>query len=173
MWHLAPWNGKVVLDLGAGSGFHLPRFHTAAAHVFAVEPHAALRLLAMQRVARLGLERASVLTGSAEQIPLRDHSVDVCHARFAYFFGPGCEPGLREVERVMRPGGVFFVIDNDLRQGTFAHWLQQHPNFSQVRADNIEDFWAAVARIVFAGSINVSAHPRHSLDIPLKTVVQR
>jgi ubiquinone/menaquinone biosynthesis C-methylase UbiE len=78
-----------VLDPGAGSGFHLSRFHAAAAHVFAVEPYAAVRLLAMQRVARMSLERASVLTGSAEQIPLRDQSIDVCHARLAYFFGPG------------------------------------------------------------------------------------
>lgn len=143
MWQLGSWEGKIVLDLGAGTGFHVPRFHTAASHIFAVEPHPISRLLAMQRVSRLGLEKASVLTGSAEQIPLRDHSVDVCHARFAYFFGSGCEPGLREVARVMRPGGTFFVIDNDLRRGTFAQWLQQHPNFSRVHADDIEAFWAA------------------------------
>jgi hypothetical protein len=35
----------------------------------------------MQRVARLGLERGSVLAGSAEQLVLADHMVGVAHAR--------------------------------------------------------------------------------------------
>ncbi|MDP9366574.1 MAG: class I SAM-dependent methyltransferase [Chloroflexota bacterium] len=142
MASIAPWQGKVVLDLGAGTGFHVPRFHALARHVVAVEPHAASRLRAMARVAGLGLERASVVMGSAEAIPLPDASVDVTHARFAYFFGPGCEPGLAELERVMRPGGTAFGIDNDLRTGTFAHWLRQDPNWAGIDPTALESFWA-------------------------------
>ena len=66
MWRIAPWRDEVVLDLGAGTGFHLERFHHQAQQVIAVEPDGRLRLLAMERVARLGLERVSVLAGSAE-----------------------------------------------------------------------------------------------------------
>jgi SAM-dependent methyltransferase len=142
MWAISPWHGKLVLDLGAGTGFHLPRFHERARHVIAVEPHAPSRLRAMARVAALGLERASVMTGSAEQVLLPDHSIDICHARFAYFFAPGCEPGLRELQRVIRPGGTAFVIDNDLRHGTFAAWLQQSPNWQEVDPSEVEQFWA-------------------------------
>ncbi|MBZ0279124.1 MAG: class I SAM-dependent methyltransferase [Anaerolineae bacterium] len=141
MYSIAPWDDKIVLDLGAGTGFHTPRFHEKAAHVFAVEPHAPSRVLAMRRFAALGLERASVVIGSAEQIFLPDQSIDVMHARFAYFWGAGCEAGLSEVARVMRPGGTAFIIDNDLRNGTFAEWLAQIPKFSQ-KADAVETFWA-------------------------------
>ena len=35
------------------------------------------------------------------------------HARWAYFFGPGCEPGLAELDRVVRRGGTALIIDND------------------------------------------------------------
>ena len=139
---IAPWDGKVVLDLGAGTGFHLARFHATAAHVIAVEPHGPSRLRAMARVAALGLERVSVMTGSAERVLLPDASVDVVHARFAYFFAPDCAPGLAELARVIRPGGVAFVVDNDLRHGTFAAWLRRLPEFAQVDADVVERFWS-------------------------------
>lgn len=143
MARIAPWDGRTVVDLGAGTGFHLPRFHETAEQVIAIEPHGLSRLRAMRRVADLGLERASVLMGSAAAIPLRDDSVDLVHARFAYFFGPGCEPGLAELERVIRPGGTAFIIDNDLRSGDFAGWLRRQPEWDAIDPDAIEAFWSA------------------------------
>jgi ubiquinone/menaquinone biosynthesis C-methylase UbiE len=139
---IAPWDGKLVLDLGAGAGFHIARFHETAAHVFAVEPHDHSRSRAMARVAASGLTRTSVMTGSAEQILLPDQSVDMIHARFAYFFAPGCEAGLREVARVLRPGGTAFIIDNDLRSGTFASWARRSPWLRETIPDEVEHFWA-------------------------------
>lgn len=82
---------------------------------------------AMARLAALGLERASVMTSSAERIPLPDACVDVVHARFAYLFAPDCAPGLAELARVIRPGGAAFIIDTDLHSGTFAEWLRRSP----------------------------------------------
>lgn len=91
MQHIASWEDKVVMDVGAGAGYHIDRFHAAAAQVIAVEPDPALRLRMMQRIADRKLERTSVIGASAVDIPLRDHSVDIVHSRFAYFFGPGCD----------------------------------------------------------------------------------
>lgn len=137
---IAAWYGQIVLDLGAGTGFHIPRFQQAE-HVFAVEPHDDSRLLAMQRVTDLALPNVSILKGSAEYIPLRDHSINICHSRFAYFFAPDCLPGLRELKRVMRPGGTAFIIDNDLAEGTFAEWLQQSPYYKKATAPEVAQFW--------------------------------
>lgn len=140
MTRIAPWDGKVVLDLGAGTGFHLDRWHATAAHVVAVEPDPALRLRMVRRIADTRLDRVSVIGASAADLPLRDHSVDIAHARFAYFFGPGCEPGIAELERVIRPGGTAFIVDNDLRGGTFASWV--HTGYpGRDIADEIEAFW--------------------------------
>ncbi len=69
------------------------------------------------------LPGTEVLAGSAEQIPLADASLDVVHARFAYFFPPGTDAGLTEVLRVLRPGGVLVAVDNDYRWGEFARLL--------------------------------------------------
>lgn len=140
---IAPWNSKVVLDLRAGTGFHVARFHQQAQHVIAVEPHGPSRLRAMARAAALGLERVSIMTGSAEQVLLPDASVDIVHSRFAYFFVPDCEPGLTELARIIRPGGTAFIIDNDWRNGTFASWLHRSPWCADMDAEVIETFWAA------------------------------
>ncbi|HEX6468623.1 MAG TPA: methyltransferase domain-containing protein, partial [Streptosporangiaceae bacterium] len=97
---IRPWDGATVLDVGCGTGFHLPRFARTAARVIGVEPHADLAAAARRRVARRA-ERAAVTvrTGTAQALPVPDASVDVAHARWAYFFGPGCEPGLAELAR--------------------------------------------------------------------------
>ena len=77
---VAPWEGKVVLDLWTGTGYHIPRFHTLAHHVLAVEPHDPSQLPAMAGGARLGLDGASVIPGSAERRLLADGSVLPWHA---------------------------------------------------------------------------------------------
>ncbi len=138
---IAPWDGKVLLDLGAGTGFHIPRFHARANHVIAVEPHGPARLRAMARVVELDLERVSIMNGSAERLLLPDASVDIVHSRFAYFFAPDCEPGLAELARVIRAGGTAFIIDNDLSHGTFASWLQRSSWISAKNGAAVERFW--------------------------------
>ena len=119
---VADWSGRDVLDIGCGSGFHLPRFAAAARHVTGVEPHEPLVRLARERVADLA--SVEVLAGSAQRLPLPDASVDVAHARTAYFFGPGCEQGLAEAERVLRPGGVVVIVDLDARHRPYGDWMR-------------------------------------------------
>ena len=141
IWHIAPWQGQIVVDLGAGTGFHLPRFHEQAAEVIGIEPHGPSRLRAMARCSALGLEHVSLMNGSAEQVWLPDHHVDMVHARFAYFWGPGSEVGLHELQRILRPGGTAFIIDNNLRHGTFANWLQRVSLYAARDPDSIDQFW--------------------------------
>jgi SAM-dependent methyltransferase len=158
---IAPWDGRVIVDLGCGTGYWLARYAASAARVIGVEPDPALRAVAGQAVASqvaaghgavghgaaghgaaghgaagqaaggrtaAGLTSidsgaVEVLAGSAEHLPLPCHSVDIVHARFAYFFPPGTDAGLAEVLRVLRPGGYLVVIDNDYRWGEFASLL--------------------------------------------------
>ncbi len=139
MASIAPWAGRTVLDVGCGTGFHLPRFAETAARVIGVEPHPSLVALARRRTRRLPV--VSVLEGLAESLPLPDASVDVVHARWAYFFGPGCEPGLAELDRVVRRGGTAFVIDNDPTRSTFGSWFRR--GFPTVDPARVERFWSS------------------------------
>jgi ubiquinone/menaquinone biosynthesis C-methylase UbiE len=132
------WDDANLLDIGCGTGFHLPRFARTAARVVGVEPHPALAEAARRRVT--GITRVAVRVGSAQSLPVPDASVDVAHARWAYFFGPGCEPGLAELDRVMRRGGAAFVIDNDATRSTFGGWFRRWlPAYDP---DAVERFWS-------------------------------
>lgn len=134
----ADWAGRDVLDIGCGTGFHLPQFAETARTVVGVEPHDALVAIARRRVRRL--PAVTVLPGVAGRLPLPDASVDVVHARWAYFFGPGSEPGLAELDRVVRRGGTVFVIDNDAERSTFGGWFRR--GYRDVDPQAAERFWS-------------------------------
>lgn len=134
----ADWAGRDVLDIGCGTGFHLPHFAATARSVTGVEPNDALAAIARRRVRRI--PTVTVLEGAAGRLPLPPASVDVAHARWAYFFGPGSEPGLAELDRVMRRGGTAFVIDNDPTRSTFGGWFCR--GFPDVDPHEVERFWS-------------------------------
>jgi SAM-dependent methyltransferase len=133
IWHAlrdqAPWTGADVLDVGCGDGFHLPIFAREAASVIGAEPHPPLA----ERARRRGFR---VLTAGAEALPLPDRSVDLVHARTAYFFGAGCEPGLAEAERVLRPGGALAIVDLDATVEPYGGWMRADiPHYDPVAAE--------------------------------------
>jgi ubiquinone/menaquinone biosynthesis C-methylase UbiE len=140
MRRLAPWSGLTVLDLGCGAGFWLPGYAREASRVVGVEPDPVLRARAAERAS--DLPQVEVLAGSAEHLPLADRSVDVVHARFAYFLDPGGDAGLTEVMRVLSPDGSLVVVDNDYRWGQFAGLLAAGSREPPQRtADAIDAWW--------------------------------
>jgi SAM-dependent methyltransferase len=146
MREVADWAGRDVLDIGCGAGFHLPTFARTARSVVGVEPHPPLVRLARRRTtawaARTGCPcPVRVEQGTAQALPLPPASVDLAHARWAYFFGPGSEPGLRELDRVVRRGGTALVIDNDATRSTFGRWFRRA--FPQVDPAAVERFWTS------------------------------
>ena len=172
---VAGWAGRTVLDIGCGTGFHLPRFARSAAQVHAVEPHPDLAALARRRVTRAarrepGLAPVDVRVGTAQDLPLPDASVDVVHARWAYFFGPGCEPGLRELDRVVRRGGTAFVVDNDGSRSTWGSWFRR--GYPEVDPEAVVRFWTSrgwsrspvTTRLAFTDRAELEAVVRIELD---------
>lgn len=133
------WAGRTVVDIGCGSGFHLPLFAESAETVIGIEPHQPLVNLARQRV--VGMGNIRVIDGSAQHMPLDDASVDLVHARTAYFFGPGCGPGIAEALRVLRPGGALVVVDLDATAHPYGEWMRA--DLPQYRPAAVERFFAA------------------------------
>ncbi|NLV79463.1 MAG: class I SAM-dependent methyltransferase [Rhodococcus sp.] len=131
------WAGRDVVDVGCGTGFHLPMFAADARSVVGVEPHPPLRAAARRRVAGVG--SVTVVDGSAAALPLPDSSVDLVHARTAYFFGPGCGAGITEAMRVLRPGGALAVVDLDATAHPYGKWMRA--DLPHYRPDVVEAFF--------------------------------
>lgn len=131
------WDRRDVVDIGCGAGFHLPRFASTARTVVGVEPHQPLADRARQRFAESC--RVEVRVGTAQRLPLADASVDLLHARTAYFFGPGCEPGLSEADRVLRPGGTLAIVDLDAAAGRYGQWMRA--DAPQYDPTGVEEFF--------------------------------
>jgi SAM-dependent methyltransferase len=130
------WTGADVVDVGCGDGFHLPVFAAEAASVTGVEPHAGLVERARDRMGA----QASVFRAGAAALPLPDGSADLVHARTAYFFGPGCEPGLAEAQRVLRPGGAIAIVDLDATAEPYGRWMRADlPRYDPAA---VEEFFA-------------------------------
>ena len=119
---IADWTGKDVVDVGCGTGFHLPMFAEHARSVVGVEPHPPLVRVAQRRFH--AAPRIRVLRGTAETLPLSKSSADVVHARTAYFFGAKSGPGIREAMRVLRPGGALVVVDLDATAHPYGEWMR-------------------------------------------------
>ncbi|MET0938624.1 MAG: class I SAM-dependent methyltransferase [Gaiellaceae bacterium] len=106
-----------VLDLAAGTGKLTRQLVPLGARIVAVEPIGAMRAQ---------LERAvpgvAALAGTAEAIPLPDASVDAvtCAQAFHWF---RAEEAVREIRRVLRPGGGLALLWNgrDLDDPRHAH----------------------------------------------------
>jgi SAM-dependent methyltransferase len=102
--------GRVVVDVGAGTGKLTRQLAASGAEIVAVEPVAAMRELL-----ETGLPGVRTLAASAEALPLDDGSADavVSGQAFHWFDGPRA---LVEFHRVLRPGGRLGLIWNTRRE---------------------------------------------------------
>ena len=105
-------HGEVV-EIGFGSGLNVPAYPTEVTTVYAVDPSLVARELAAERVAASPAAIRYVgLNG--EDLPLDDASVDTALSTFTLCTIPDAGRAVREVNRVLRPGGTFHFLEHGL-----------------------------------------------------------
>ncbi|MBX3131329.1 MAG: class I SAM-dependent methyltransferase [Polyangiaceae bacterium] len=119
-----PLHARAVLELGAGNGPLLERLvvaHPELERVIGVDPCAADLALARDRLG----DRVELRQERVESLGLEDASVDAVLTHHVFYLFDPPEPAVRQIARVLRPGGTFAT----------AHWTfeaKSHALFAEL-----------------------------------------
>src|SRR5207244_6167773 len=106
--------GEVVLDLGSGGGIDVllsAKRVGPSGLAYGVDMTDEMLDLARRNAAEAGVANAHFLKGEIEQIPLPDESVDVIISNCVINLSTDKPRVLREIHRVLRPGGRVGIAD--------------------------------------------------------------
>ena len=112
-WLLKQVRGQ-VLEMGFGTGLNLPYYPREVRTLTVVEPDAAMRARAEKRIAKSG-RTVSVVAGRMDRkLPLADGSFDTVVSTWTMCTIPDPAAALKEVYRLLKPGGQFLFVEHGL-----------------------------------------------------------
>jgi SAM-dependent methyltransferase len=150
---IAPLNGKVVADVGAGTGRIAFLVAPHAQTVFAVEPIASLRAFMKEKALKKGIKNLYVIDGTLDSIALPADSLDVLITSNA--IGWKLDQELKEIERVVKPGGsVIHLLHTEAQQENPYHQvLKSAPWFYK----DIQKLSGSTLKIIYHKTLDISA----------------
>lgn len=128
--HLPPTRPLAWLDLGSGTGRMTPSLARAfGGPAYGVEPSDKMRA---QALARADHPAVTYAAGSAEHIPLPDASCDAALLFFVWHHVADRERAVRELRRVVKPGGTLFLQGNFSDRMPDVWWFRVVPEWRDV-----------------------------------------
>lgn len=101
-----------VLEIGIGSGLNLPFYDaTKVTKVWGLDPSPEMTRMAQRTASSLAFE-VEFIGLPGEQIPLEDNSVDTVLVTYTLCTIPDTTPALRQMVRVLRPGGDLIFCEH-------------------------------------------------------------
>jgi ubiquinone/menaquinone biosynthesis C-methylase UbiE len=113
-----------TLEIGAGTGLNLPHYPAEVDELLLTEPSAPMAEALRRRAARTD-RPATVLSASAEDLPVPNASVDTVVSTLVLCTVPDTAAALAEVARVLRPGGRFLFCEHVLSDSEVLAGVQQ------------------------------------------------
>jgi len=109
--------GTVAVDVGAGTGFITAALVEAGLRVVAVDQSQAMLDALRERFH--GGDQVDCRVGGAERLPVGDGAADYCFANMLLHHVESPGVAIREMARVLRPGGRVVVTDLDAHDHEF------------------------------------------------------
>lgn len=133
---------SVLVDMGCGSGLDLMNYSNMGfQRLIGVEPSQNFCSMASQLLG----DRAAVISGTFQNIPLAGQSVDALMSRYSLHYCQNLSAAIKESSRVLRAGGLFAAIVG-------------HPDYDQ-KAPRNED--GTISYTLYGGKVPITyfAHP--------------
>ena len=115
-----------VLEIGGGTGTNLP-YHPDDAKITFIEPDAHMIKRLRRHISMQGKE-ATVVRQVGESLPFADASFDTVVTTLVLCMVRDPDAVVREVRRVLRPGGAFFFYEHVLSPRSRGRWWQNKLN---------------------------------------------
>ena len=109
---LADVTGK-VLEIGFGTGLNLPHYPASIAEITAVDVNPGMNSLAKKRIRQSPITVNNLLL-NGEDLPMDEASFDSVVSAWTLCSIKNVDQALREIHRVLKPGGRFFFIEHGL-----------------------------------------------------------
>jgi ubiquinone/menaquinone biosynthesis C-methylase UbiE len=126
--------GETILDLGTGSGYALRALRETRDAGRCVGLDASREMVRNAR-GYTDDDLIDFLSGDFQHLPLRDDSVDHVWSMEAFYYARDPDAVLREIRRVLRPGGTFFCAVNFFEESVHTHEWEDHVGVEMQRWD--------------------------------------
>ena len=124
-----------VLEIGFGTGLNLPYYPQGVHKVSAVDPNPGMHRLAQKRIKKTRIEVDQHVLGG-ERLPFGDGTFDCAVSTFTLCSIEDVAQAVREVYRVLKPGGKFLFLEHGLSPEPGVQKWQRRLNWLQVRLAN-------------------------------------
>lgn len=160
--HLDISKDSAILDIGCGGGVNVKRFLDMTDNmVFGLD----YSKLAVERSGDLNQSaiddgRCKIVQGTVSKMPFNDNTFDIVTAFETVYFLPDFLNDLKEIRRVLKDGGMFFIaneaqpLEGDERQKHIIELL----DMNIYSGDELSEL------LTQAGFGNVECHVKHSND---------
>lgn len=149
----SPQPDWTMLDIATGGGHVAYRFAPHVARIWATDITDEMLSLVREESAKRGQANIRTAYAKAEALPFEDGRFDLVTCRIAPHHFDSIARFLDESRRVMKPAGVFVVVDNIVPAGTVGDYINAFERFrdpSHLRAWTLQEWRDTLARHGFS-----------------------
>lgn len=113
---VAATNPENVLDIATGTGdLAIQMVRTGAKKIVGLDLSDGMLSVGRKKIQKQNLsERIEMIQGDSENLPFEDDSFDAITVAFGIRNFETLEKGLSEIHRVLRPGGIFVILETSV-----------------------------------------------------------
>ncbi|TNF39945.1 MAG: ubiquinone/menaquinone biosynthesis methyltransferase, partial [Bacteroidetes bacterium] len=110
---LMPWQPELILDVATGTAdFAIAATAIKGARVFGIDISEGMLDVGRIKIFKKGLEeRIELIKADSEKLPFKNDTFDAAIVGFGVRNFENLKAGLNEIKRVLKPGGVFYILE--------------------------------------------------------------